>query len=95
MRCLFASDLHGDLDRYAKLFATIGGDPPAAVFLGGDLLPLGDGAKAADFLSEVIGPGLEPLRAKLGAAYPRVFASSATTTPGRRRRRSSTSPPPV
>ena len=74
MRCLFASDLHGDLDRYSKLFATIGADPPAAVFLGGDLLPLAGGGMTSTFLPAVIAPGLERLRAELGASYPRVFA---------------------
>jgi Icc-related predicted phosphoesterase len=38
-RCFFASDLHGHIDRYQKLFETILNDPPDALFLGGDLLP--------------------------------------------------------
>ena len=37
--CLFASDLHGKITRYSRLFETIESERPAAVFLGGDLLP--------------------------------------------------------
>lgn len=35
----FATDLHGQTDRYDKLLSSIVTDRPAAVFLGGDLLP--------------------------------------------------------
>jgi Icc-related predicted phosphoesterase len=76
-RCLFVSDLHGRLDRYQKLLAAAEADRPAAVFLGGDLLPLGALSPqrgAGDFLLDWLGPGLESLRSRLGAAYPRVFA---------------------
>jgi len=38
-RCLFVTDLHGRRDRYEKLFRIILAEKPAAVFLGGDLLP--------------------------------------------------------
>ena len=37
--CLFATDLHGRIDRYEKFFAAIAQERPRAVFLGGDLLP--------------------------------------------------------
>jgi hypothetical protein len=37
--CFFATDLHGKTDRYNKLLASIIRHLPAAVFLGGDLLP--------------------------------------------------------
>jgi Icc-related predicted phosphoesterase len=37
--CFFATDLHGRIDRYDKLLASIVRHLPAAVFLGGDLLP--------------------------------------------------------
>ena len=36
---LFASDLHGSLPRYERLFAEIRERRPEAVLLGGDLLP--------------------------------------------------------
>ena len=76
-RCLFVSDLHGRLDRYEKLLARIAEERPDAVFLGGDLLPIGGvGGDAAgdDFLLGWLGPRLSALRARLGPRYPRVLA---------------------
>jgi Icc-related predicted phosphoesterase len=76
-RCLFASDLHGRLDRYEKLLRVVEAERPRAVFLGGDLLPFGAlplPGSADDFLLDVLGPRLEALRARLGPAYPRAFA---------------------
>lgn len=75
----FASDLHGHADRYEKLFAAMTRERPGAVFLGGDLLPSGlwaltaDGPRDEAFLDQVLIPGLDRVRAALGAAYPRVF----------------------
>ncbi len=69
--CLFASDLHGRPDRYHKLIEAITREGPAAVFLGGDLLP--HALTSPDFLQDFLVPELERLRARLGAAYPRVF----------------------
>jgi Icc-related predicted phosphoesterase len=37
--CLFASDLHGKIGRYKRIFEIIREEKPNAVFLGGDLLP--------------------------------------------------------
>jgi Icc-related predicted phosphoesterase len=51
-------------------------EAPAAVFLGGDLLPAFGGmaaADAGDFLQDVVAPGLGEIQAALGEAYPRVF----------------------
>jgi Icc-related predicted phosphoesterase len=75
--CLFVSDLHGREARYEALFRLLREEAPAALFLGGDLLPpfaglAGGGAR--DFLRDVVGPGLAAVRADLGDAYPRVFA---------------------
>ncbi len=77
--CLFVADLHGRPERYRKLFRVIRDDRPAAVFLGGDLLPSGwspadrdepwDGEFATGFLSAQF----ETLRDALGQGYPRVF----------------------
>ena len=69
--CFFASDLHGRPDRYDKLIAAIAREGPAAVFLGGDLLPHAVASPA--FLEDFLVPRLEQLRARLGAASPRVF----------------------
>jgi Icc-related predicted phosphoesterase len=68
--CLFASDLHGRPDRYEKLFAAIRASPPAAVFLGGDLLPLGAPPGSVE---DVLAAGFDRAREACGAAYPRVF----------------------
>jgi hypothetical protein len=42
--CLFASELHGQVNRYEALFGSILSDRPAGVFLSSDLLPSGLGA---------------------------------------------------
>ena len=76
-RCLFVSDLHGQLERYEKLLAAAAAERPDALFLGGDLLPLGAPplpGGGSDFLLDWLGPRLEDLRERLGPAYPRVFA---------------------
>jgi uncharacterized protein len=76
-RCFFVSDLHGRLERYEKLLAAAEAERPDALFLGGDLLPLGTASLpdgVSDFLVDWLGPRLERLRARVGAGYPRVFA---------------------
>lgn len=76
---LFASDLHGNEERYRKLFSLVRGEKPAAVFLGGDLLPSGSLAFAktrkgrADFLQDFLLAQLETLRREAGAGYPHWF----------------------
>ena len=77
-RCLFASDLHGREHRYERLFDVLERERPAAVFLGGDLLPspfhgvLGSSV-AADFAADLLAPRLRQLRAALGRNYPEIF----------------------
>jgi Icc-related predicted phosphoesterase len=77
--CLFASDLHGSVARYLALFAAIERERPAAVFLGGDLLPgglgLGDGPSVPDegFVAGFLVPRFLDLGARLGADRPRVL----------------------
>jgi Icc-related predicted phosphoesterase len=74
-RCLFVSDLHGRPDRYEKLLVAVEAERPGAVFLGGDLLPLGAlSPSGGDFLLEWLAPRLEALRSRLGPEYPRVLA---------------------
>ncbi|HYU32942.1 MAG TPA: metallophosphoesterase [Thermoanaerobaculia bacterium] len=62
MRLFFASDLHGAVGRYDKLFAAAARERPTAVFLGGDLLPGGALLGAGDFFAAVLAPRLERLR---------------------------------
>jgi Icc-related predicted phosphoesterase len=74
--CLFVSDLHGSPRRYETLFRVVRARGPAALFLGGDLLPPFGGVLGGEgsFLDDVILAGLGALRAAMGSAYPRVFA---------------------
>ena len=77
--CFFASDLHGRIDRYEKLFQAIRQERPRAVFLGGDLLPsylrgLSSAHEAfPDFVDDFMAPGFARLAKALGKDYPRVF----------------------
>jgi uncharacterized protein len=76
-RCLFASDLHGRIARYDTLLAAVAAEQPAAVFLGGDLLPSGFGLAAdgapPDFVGGYLVPAFTELRRTMGPAYPAVF----------------------
>jgi Icc-related predicted phosphoesterase len=75
----FVSDLHGDPARYARLFAAVREEAPAAVFLGGDLLPAGNalaggaGTDPEEFIHDVLVGGFAAAREALGARAPRVF----------------------
>jgi Icc-related predicted phosphoesterase len=77
--CLFASDLHGRIDRYEKLFAAILERNPSAVFLGGDLLPFPLQAfdirehLPADFAHDYLAVRFEELRWRMGKRYPITF----------------------
>ncbi len=77
--CLFVSDLHGRLDRYEKLFAAIRARRPAAVFLGGDILPSGiaaaltGGIPAEDFIAHYLALRLHEIRVTLSRNYPDLF----------------------
>ncbi len=77
--CYFASDLHGNVDRYRKLFRTIQDSPPGMVFLGGDLLPHPASSLASpqaaydDFITELLLPEFEKLRTELAENDPLVF----------------------
>jgi len=70
--CHFATDLHGRPDRYRKLWDAAAAERPAALFLGGDLLPHRLAA-GGDFVGGVLADGFRRLRAALGPDYPAVF----------------------
>jgi Icc-related predicted phosphoesterase len=77
--CFFATDLHGDTTRWGKLFAAVERERPAALFLGGDLLPGGFGLATMapghrDFVNDFLVAELRRLRTTLGLLAPRVFA---------------------
>jgi len=73
--CYFATDLHGQPDRYEKLIALIGKERPRALFLGGDLTPHPWAAadNAPEFVNGFLIPRFRRLRADMGADYPAVF----------------------
>lgn len=78
-RCFFASDLHGHVDRYQKLFREILDRRPGAVFLGGDLLP-NPWAEAnaidpshRDFIHGFLATEFGKILEALGPDYPKVF----------------------
>jgi Icc-related predicted phosphoesterase len=76
---LFASDLHGSPERYRGLFRAIEDERPAAVFLGGDLLPAPFAPAPSldperrDFVHDFLAAELAGLRERLGDRYPAIF----------------------
>lgn len=74
--CFFATDMHGHIDRYDKLFSSIIRERPDVLFLGGDLLP---GSVSSietsdnDFLHDYLLPAFSKLRDSLGLDYPEIF----------------------
>lgn len=73
--CFFVSDLHGRSDQYRKLFRAIERERPAAVFLGGDLLPHHWAAvmSTEDFIGDHLVPEVRRLRSALAGGMPRIF----------------------
>ncbi len=77
--CFFVSDLHGSLHRYRCLSHLIMDEQPAAVFLGGDLLPhpmdfsWRKSPDQSDFVSDFLVPEFSAIKTKIGPHYPQVF----------------------
>ncbi len=77
--CFFATDFHGQTQRYEKLIARIVGERPAAVFLGGELLPSGSFSRTPlctekdDFVCSYLMPVFTKVRDTLREAYPAIF----------------------
>ena len=86
-RCFFATDLHGNTDRYDKLTASIIRERPAAVFLGGDLLPRSALSAVqfgqADFAHDYLVPAFTRTRDVLGVRYPDIFLILGNDDPRR------------
>lgn len=77
--CFFVTDLHGQTARYEKLLAEVARSRPAAVFLGGDLLPRAtlsprpsDGSHA-DFVHDYLVPSFTRVREAMGKDYPAIL----------------------
>ncbi|MDZ7743975.1 MAG: metallophosphoesterase [Bacteroidota bacterium] len=75
MNFFFATDLHGKSGRYEKLFRLIEEKKPAALFLGGDLLPHAYSASIAveDFTRDYLARNFSLLRDTLKEQYPDIF----------------------
>jgi len=77
--CFFATDLHGKVERYNKLFSRILSEEPESVFLGGDLLPSGLFALTSnetvvdDFIKDFLVSEFIKLKNNMGSKYPRIF----------------------
>jgi Icc-related predicted phosphoesterase len=77
--CLFVSDLHGQIQKYERLFKIIEKEHPQCVFLGGDLLPHQHMVRQSidlthrDFIRNYLSREFSGLRDKLGKNYPDVF----------------------
>jgi len=77
--CFFVSDLHGNTERYKKLFQKISEEKPEAVFIGGDILPSGLFAftSAFDepevFIADVLEKNLRKLKENLRDSFPSIF----------------------
>jgi Icc-related predicted phosphoesterase len=67
--CFFVSDVHGRTGHYDLLAAAIAEERPGAVFLGGDLLPRGEGE---GFVGDYLAPLFGRLRQRLGHDHPEV-----------------------
>lgn len=86
--CLFATDLHGYVDRYEKFVASIARERPHAVFLGGDLLPRSGfslnplGSDQPDFFRDYLRPAFAAIRKSLGSEYPPIFLILGNDDPG-------------
>ena len=85
----FASDLHGHPGRYSALWAAVAAERPAAVLLGGDLLPSGAFARTHaatipnDFFGEFLVPDLVGLRARMGDRFPPLLLILGNDDPRR------------
>lgn len=77
--CFFVSDLHGRVDRYNKLFSRIIDERPAALFLGGDILPSHLSRLSSldvahqDFINGFLARELQQIKGRLDTDYPAVF----------------------
>jgi uncharacterized protein len=86
--CFFATDLHGKIDRYEKLYSAIKKHRPSAVLLGGDLLPrtgfstTHNHFPASDFVADYLIPAFSEVRNTMKDLYPQVFLIPGNDDPG-------------
>jgi uncharacterized protein len=79
MKSIFVSDLHGNIDRYNRLFEYIKSEKPEVVFIGGDVLPINlahnsvSGFSIEAFINDFLVDNLLKIKSSLGDKYPAVF----------------------
>ncbi len=79
MEYFFVSDLHGDIEKYEKLFHSIEKQIPDAIFIGGDILPhfsvpaQGLDSDSNDFINDYLVKKMTDLKNRLNDSYPPVF----------------------
>lgn len=74
LTCFFVSDLHGRVERYEQLFASIVCERPALVMIGGDVLPHAfQRTDHRNFLRDYLAVGLREIRNRLGKEYPKIL----------------------
>ncbi len=73
----FATDLHGKITRFEKLFQQIEIEKPEFVFIGGDFLPrvsqVYEGTFFKDFILDYLYPRLSILRNKMVKSFPQIY----------------------
>ena len=70
----FVSDLHGHQDRYNKLISEIMKDEPAALFIGGDIMPhFSRYTGSVDFSTDFLIPLFRKTKKEMQERYPEVF----------------------
>ncbi len=88
MKCLFATDLHGNVEKYEKLFHEIQERLPSVVLLGGDLTPhlslitKYKGNLVDSFLMEYVGARLLELKNRMSDKFPQILAILGNDDPG-------------
>ncbi|MGM0530284.1 MAG: metallophosphoesterase family protein [Bacteroidota bacterium] len=76
LHCYFVSDLHGNIEKYDKLYHLLLRQPPDILFIGGDVLPHGFYMKKKepeDFIRNQLAERFIRLKEKLGERYPKVL----------------------
>ena len=87
MQAFFVSDLHGQLDRYEKLFQLVAQEKPKLLFIGGDILPTALSSlpslehKHRDFVTDYLAIQFQELRAQLAQDMPEM-RSVSVRSPG-------------
>ena len=75
IKSFLVSDIHGNQEKYNKLFAKIQSDKPLVVFFAGDLYPSQKEIKKTkeNFFDNYFLPKFESLKLTMKASYPKVF----------------------